>query len=646
MKNHRFIVSLALCGAFFATATAREYSGVVVSKDNNNTPVAGVLVSVGHSEYYTRTDQNGRFSITNATTAISAERSVSKAPESQMARWNFRGRALDLNSAPAVASASVYTVNGKRVFNGRIPASRVVDLRGLATGAYLLELRGEHGVLDRAQIVLANKAATSFTIGSALRGGPRLAKSAQVSDAVSELLIFRHDNYLPKDSAMTNSNTNMRIELKTDERAPVFDQSRVHEYRITMSQADLNYMNTYGYREEIKEAELTYNNERVPGKVGVRYKGSNYTLPRCFFPNGDTTRGNPNKTCNKISMKIKFTQYDQDRRFYGMKKINLHAMTAYSEPTKMHEMLSYELFRDMGIHAPRTSYANVYVNNRLIGLFCVVEEVDGRFTKSRWPGSDHGDGNLYKEVWPKSSDRNYYLGGLKTNNGQGENPSVQRMVEYYNAVNSSNEQNVAQKLSPYMDFDYFLRYLVVDVAIKNWDGMRSWYIDHLGPGPINHNYYYYEEEAQNGGKIWIIPWDMDQALVERDSYFDAGGAGGFPGGGWGGGGGQPLPQWNVSTTNCGGQQVGEYRFMPPNCDKLTKLMAGYWPRYVQLGDLFLRDIFVSSRLNEKINRHQNLINSAVQQDPDIQQGTWTNGVNSLKNYLPNNISSFRSYLHP
>jgi len=485
----------------------------------------------------------------------------------------------------------------------------------MAMGIYIIELHGEHGVITK------------------------LSKDA----AVSERLIFRHDDYLPRDIDMTSSNTDMRVELKQDERSVVFDQSKVHEYRFTINSNDLNYMNTYGYREELKPAELKYNGSDI-GKIGIRYKGSDYTLPRCFgFQDGDTTRGSPRKTCDKISYKLKFTEYDKEKRFNGLKKVNLHAMTAQAEPTKMHEMLSYELFRDMGIHAPRTAYANVYVNNNLIGLFLAVEEIDGRFTKSRWP--DYGDGNLYKEKWPKSADTKYYLDGLKTNNDPEDNPNVRKMVSYYNEINNSNEQNYEQKLSPYMDFDYFLRYLVVDVAIKNWDGMRSWYIDHLGPGPINHNYYYYEEENPNG-KIWLIPWDMDQALVERDTYFDAGGGMGFPGGGFPGGGGGALPQWNVSTTNCGGQQVGQFRFMPPNCDKLIKLMANHWNRYVQLGDLFLKDLFVSQRLNDKITKHSNLINNAVQQDPYIQQGTWTNGVNSLKNYLPNNISSFRSYLHP
>jgi spore coat protein CotH len=633
MKNHRFIVCFVLCCAIFATA--RDYSGVVVDKETNQ-PVADVLVSVGHTEYYTRTDQSGKFTIRNSTTSVS-ERSASSKAGLQPMRWNFRGRALDLSSAPAVTSVSVYAVNGKRVFNGRIPASRIVGLNGIAIGTYMLELRGDHVVLDRAQIVLSNQTATSFTFGN-----PRLAKSAQTL-AESERLIFRHDDYYPKDSDMSGSNTDMRVELKPDERSVVFDQSKVHEYRITMNQSDLDYMNKYGYREELKPATVKFDGTDIPGQVGIRYKGSDYTLPRCFgFQDGDTTRGNPNKTCAKISYKLKFTEYNKDTRLHGLKKVNLHAMTASSEPTKMHEMISYELFREMGVHAPRTSYANVYVNNNLIGLFVTVEEIDGRFTKSRWP--DNGDGNLYKETWPKNNNANYYLEGLKTNDDPGDNPSAQKMVSYYNAINSASTQNFESALSQYMDFDYFLRYLVVDVAIKNWDGMRSWYIDHLGPGPINHNYFFYEEENLSGkpaGKIWLIPWDMDQALVERDTYFDAGG-GGFPGIG----GGQSLPQWNVSTTNCGGQQAGQFRFMPPNCDKLIKLMSNKWPRYVELGDIFLKDVFVTQRLNDKIARHQNLISNAVQQDPNIQQNSWTSGVNSLKGYLPNNISQFRSYIHP
>jgi len=629
MKVHRFAISFILCCALLAAA--REYSGVVVDKKTGS-PVQGALVSVGHSEYYARTDKDGKFSIIDPTIDSELEpeppTAISKA-KLQNARWNFQGRTLDLRTVPEVSSVSIYTTNGKRVFNGPVPSSRIVALPSMAMGIYILELHGKHGLIDR---------------GS--------TKPVRKDLADTEKLIFRHDDYLPKDFDMTRSNTNIRVELKQDERNVVFDKSKVHEYRFTIASNVLNDLNTNGSDEKFRQAELQFDGTAVPGKIGIRYKGSNYTLPRCFC--------NRQKTCPKISYKLKFTEYDKETRLNGLKKVNLHAFAAddVKDSTKMHEMLAYELYRDMGIPAPRTAYANVYINNELIGLFVTVEEIDGRFTKSRWP--DFGDGNLYKEKWPKSNQTSYYKGGLKTN--EDNNPSVQKMVDYYNAINGSNESNFAQNVSPYMDTDYFLRYLAVDVAIKNWDGIRALY------SGTSHNYFFYEEEKEvSNGKIWIIPWDMDQALKPKDRYFEAGGgmggtppstcsSGGFPGGGFpggGGGGGGPLPQWNVPTTSCGNQNVDGQMLQPPNCDKLFKLTAAVFAkkddknsRYVQFGDIFLKDLFESERLNEKIDKYSNLIKTSVQNDPNIDYNAWTNEITRMKTYLKDNINQFRSYLHP
>jgi len=600
MKAHRFITSFVLCCV--SLAAARDYSGVVVNKATK-TPLEGVFVSVEHSEYYTLTDKDGKFFLNDPTPLNPDVTPIAKQLQSikVTAQWNLRGRTLDLSSVPEAKSVSIYTTNGKKVFSSQIPYSKIVSLPSLGMGIYLVELRGEHGVIAR-------KNATD-----------------------SERLIFRHYDYLPKDSTMANSNTDMRIELKQDERSPAFDQSKIHEYRFTISQDSLNYLNTYGYNEEFVPANLKYGNEDI-GKVGIRYKGSYSLHEQCFQNN--------QKRCEKISYKVKFTRYDENKRFYGLKKINLHALN--NDNTKMHDMISYGLFRDMGIYAPRSAYANVYVNDRLIGLFLAVEEIDGRFTKSRWP--DYGNGNLYKEVWPKSSDANYYREGLKTNDAPEDNASTQKMVSYYNKINSSNEQNFEQNLSSYMDFDYFLRYIAVDVAIKNWDGVRAFYVDKNDQNKTsNHNYYFYEEENSNG-KIWLIPWDMDQAMTQRDSYFDGMGGGGFPGGGWGG---QPLPQWNVATTDCGNKNVNGQNLVAPNCDKLFKLTAAvFWNRYVQLGDLFLKDIFVEQKLRDKIDKYQNLINNAVQQDPNINESSWRNEVNTFKGYLGSHATSFRNHLHP
>jgi len=620
-KHQLFFIAFVLCCAF--SITAQEYSGTVVNQSNGN-PIKDVLVSLGHSEFYARTDSDGKFTI--STTSIISAHPASKT-RSVRARWNFRKRAIDLRSAPDVNSVSIYTVNGKRVFNGLVPSSRILEVPSLAKGTYLLDLRGEHGLRGSARVVLSNQAASSFAFRSATPTGsaPRLTKSTQTSSSL-ERLIFRHDGYYPKDINVDAPTADINVSLKPDERSFVFDQSKIREYRFTIGAVDSAKLDSEGWKEEYVSANMTFEGASY-GEIGLRYKGSGYTLPRCFFPNGDISKGPPNKTCAKISYKVKFTQYNPKTRFYGMKKINLHALTG--DNTKMRDMLAYELYRDMGIHAPRTSYANVYVNNRLIGLFLAVEDIDGRFTKSRWP--DYGDGNLYKEKWPTSNKTSYYMEGLKTNDDPEDNPDVQRMISYYNAIQESNEQTFEQNLSPYMDFDHFLRYMAVDVAIHNWDGVRSWYSDQTAlKWASNHNYYFYEEENA-GGKIWLVPWDMDNTFWEIDPYFET----------------AKVPQWNETPTHCGGHPTWNGEFIrPPNCDKLTKLMASvFWNRFVKFGERFLRELFVTQRLVDKINTHKQLIAESVQRDPAINGASWTNDVNTLVLYMPDLVTKFSNHIH-
>ncbi|MCP4443987.1 MAG: hypothetical protein GY811_01400 [Myxococcales bacterium] len=127
----------------------------------------------------------------------------------------------------------------------------------------------------------------------------------------------------------------------------------------------------------------------VVGEVGLRHKGSFGALQSCVDGAG-------NKTCDRLSMKLKSSELDKDLHFYGLKKLNFHAMN--SDPSLMHDRLSYHLFRAVGVAAPRAVHAKLVINGESRELFALVEQVDGRFTNDRF--SDGRDGNLYKEVWP------------------------------------------------------------------------------------------------------------------------------------------------------------------------------------------------------------------------------------------------------
>jgi len=619
---------ILVCAGF---VFAQNYSGTVLNQ--SGTPVEGVFVSVGHSEFYTRTDVSGRFNIQDVSLSVKFTQQQQLKRQPINARWNFHRRTLDLSGALGVTSASIYSLNGRRVVNSKVPPSRIIELPSLSMGVYVLELRGEGGARSSGRVVLSNKN-SSFTFRSmSSSGGQTLSasESVQASSAIAHRLIFRHDKYFPVDTMMSGSVSGMFVFLEEDPRNVVFDQTKVHEYRFTISSADWDYMNIHGWQKEYKPAVMEYNGASIGGTVGIRYKGSDYSLPRCFGDRNTEAADGP-KSCDKISFRVKFHEYDSNKRFHALKRINLHSMNA--DPTKMRDMLAYELYREMGIHSPRTSYANVYVNNVYIGLFIAVEQPDGRFTSSRWRGRGHGDGNLYKEIWPDRSSENSYLDALRTNRDVPD-VSARRMVEFRNAIDVSNEQNFVQNISQFMDFDHFLRYMVVDVAINNWDGIRGWYSDRTArQWAANHNFFFYEEERQNGGKIWLVPWDMDNTFYEVCPYFESAG----------------VPQWNETPQHCEGYPVwgdGGGYVRAPNCDKLTKMMAAlFGERYKQFGEQFLNDQFRSERIIEKINRHRQLIAAHVAADNAIQNDwyDWENQVTRKIGFMPNLAAKFSNHL--
>ena len=65
----------------------------------------------------------------------------------------------------------------------------------------------------------------------------------------------------------------------------------------------------------------------------------------------------------------------------------------WSDPTFIRETLAYELFEQMGIPTPRTSFVDLWVNDTHLGLYTMVEQVDKTFLSNHF---DDNSGNLYK----------------------------------------------------------------------------------------------------------------------------------------------------------------------------------------------------------------------------------------------------------
>ena len=286
-----------------------------------------------------------------------------------------------------------------------------------------------------------------------------------------------------------------------DEARALFDAREVRTFELELNEADLARIDSAPSAEISVPARMRFDG-RSYGDIGIRYKGSAgaFLVPCTAAKTPGAGRGPKQGKC---SIKLDFGFQDDAARFFGLKKLNLHSMGR--DASLVREQLAYGLFRERGIAAPRTNYARVVINGKLEGLFLMVEQIDARFTRSRF--SEGGDGNLYKEIWPLYPVRPPYRKALETNEGPGTD--VDKIVSLAWTLRAAPERAL-----DWLDRAYSVRYLAVDRLTLNDDGALHWYCyapQGNNSGPFNnHNYYWYE--AERAGRLWLIPWDLDGAI--------------------------------------------------------------------------------------------------------------------------------------
>lgn len=294
----------------------------------------------------------------------------------------------------------------------------------------------------------------------------------------------------------------------TEDASVLFDPDVIHTFDIDLDDSALDELESDPAAEEYVEGSLTFGGETID-RVGVRYKGSVGAFLGCtsgpnpFVPSGE-------KTCTKLSLKLKINWDGADTEFYGQRRVQLHAMNL--DGSLLRERLGYQMFRDAGVPAPRATHVRVNINGDFIGLFAIVEQIDGRFTRDRF---DDGGGNLYKEVWPfddsgRVTDGGALIDALETN--EDEDPTAETMLtfaqELLDSDAATNPGAAREVLSQRTDLDALIGYAVVDRAIRHDDGPFHWY---CVEGPCEpHNFYLYEEPGTD--RVHIIPWDLDNAF--------------------------------------------------------------------------------------------------------------------------------------
>lgn len=222
-------------------------------------------------------------------------------------------------------------------------------------------------------------------------------------------------------------------------------------------------------------------------KVALRYKGNtSYDLAAP----GD-----------RRPLKIDLERY-HEQSLGGVGKFNLH--NAALDPSDLREAISYEVFRQAGVPAPRTSFALVYLSvegrfeRRCIGLYTLVEEVDGDFLKRHFKTRDGlllkpegglpnvgGDPRGYLAYQPKAGITDKTAGSLQ---------------QFSQIVHSGTPEEFAERIASVMEIDNFARFLAATVLLANMDSLLS----------THHNFYLHVHPET--GRVSWMPWDLNISL--------------------------------------------------------------------------------------------------------------------------------------
>ncbi len=326
-----------------------------------------------------------------------------------------------------------------------------------------------------------------------------------------------------------------------------FRDDYIATVRIIMSEEDWESLQENAFAKEYYRADFWFDDELLQD-VAARTKGNASLL--------ETVRWES----IRFPMAIDFNLFNRARNFHGLTKV--HFNNGWSDPTLLRDIISYDIFSQMGIPSPRASLVDLWVNDIHLGVYTMTEAVDKSFLQNHF---DNPNGNLYKpEVvsarldWTEEDAfkkilvfgmeqpepeldpiANLNLGGgplvdiLKAMDmedavpalasaveaeeiltsvikrphnlitGAGlktntNNPDHSALYRFLDVLNNEPDATFPREIEKVLDVDEALRFFAVSAGILHLD-------NYIG---IGHNTYLYEVN----GKFSLIPWDLNMTF--------------------------------------------------------------------------------------------------------------------------------------
>ncbi len=407
--------------------------------------------------------------------------------------------------------------------------------------------------------------------------------------------------------------------VSADEAEPsdvFWNDLKVHRFHLEMSEAEWEAMKALdphkglapaerlkkinGERRELHrsrfpwaEGSLTINGQHLNG-IGARYKGNaSFNLMRGSL---------------KRNMKIKLDWTNKDQNYNSVETLNLNA--GGLDPSKLRDAFSYWLFREAGVPAPRTTFAEMTLTipgryeKEHLGIYTIVEQVNKSFLKDRF-GSKKGllmkpEGIASVEY--HGDDWRFYAPLYRPDDEPLLAQSM-RVMDFANVVNLSNEKQFRDSISSYLDIDGFLRFIAVNALIVNLDTLLA----------MPQNYYLHLSKDTN--KFVFFPWDLDISFA------------GWPLGG------KPADQMKLSLVHPHSSDAHKL------IDRLLA-MESVKLRYDKIISQLVEGIFSKEQLIKKFEKLERTILDSRERDTAAIESRNERGYPAPRGYQPPGIREF------
>jgi hypothetical protein len=261
-------------------------------------------------------------------------------------------------------------------------------------------------------------------------------------------------------------------------------------------------------------------NARAYHPATLELEGETYAIGLKTKGNCGSSRGLAGKPGWKIS-----TTWDDpavpgcpaERRILGVKHLTLNAMI--QDASFVHEQLAYQLYRGLGVPAPRAAYVRVRVNDEPTGLYLHLETTDRRML-GRWFGSN--DGMMYEGTFlcdlvpgnlPPSADhaddlaqclgREFTTDACDGAPAEGADPTdYGPLRDLVLAIDALPRGGFHEGIGGLVDLDEVLTVWAADAVINHWDDFFF---------PFLNNYRVYHDPSTD--RWSVLPGGTDQTFT-------------------------------------------------------------------------------------------------------------------------------------